>query len=150
MSLKDRHLFGAGAAACAVCCATPVLTLLGIAGTAATVATFAFAGIVFGLVVAAGTLLAVWQQRRQRRRDACGPAEGPVDVELTATRPQVTREASAGSPQSSRRCFCSPPQASWLTWGMVFDGFKPDRWDITGAFVCLVGVAVIMYAPRNA
>lgn len=35
-----------------------------------------------------------------------------------------------------------------LTWGVVFDGFRPDRYDIVGAVICLVGVAVIMYAPR--
>jgi small multidrug resistance family-3 protein len=35
-----------------------------------------------------------------------------------------------------------------LAWGMVFDGFRPDRYDITGALVCLVGVGVIMYPPR--
>jgi small multidrug resistance family-3 protein len=35
-----------------------------------------------------------------------------------------------------------------LLWGVVFDGFRPDRYDVTGAVVCLVGVAVIMYAPR--
>lgn len=40
--------------------------------------------------------------------------------------------------------------AGSLVWGMVADGFKPDRWDLTGAAVCLVGVAVIMYAPRSA
>jgi small multidrug resistance family-3 protein len=37
-----------------------------------------------------------------------------------------------------------------LAWGMVFDGFRPDGYDIAGAAVCLVGVAVIMYAPRGA
>ncbi|WP_232677175.1 YnfA family protein [Nocardioides sp. R-C-SC26] len=37
-----------------------------------------------------------------------------------------------------------------LAWGMVADGFKPDRYDVTGALICLVGVAVIMYAPRGA
>jgi small multidrug resistance family-3 protein len=36
-----------------------------------------------------------------------------------------------------------------LAWGMVFDGFRPDRFDVAGAAVCLVGVAVIMYAPRS-
>ena len=35
-----------------------------------------------------------------------------------------------------------------LAWGMVFDGFRADRFDIAGAAVCLVGVATIMYAPR--
>ena len=38
--------------------------------------------------------------------------------------------------------------AGSLAWGMVVDGFTPDRYDITGALICLVGVAVIMYAPR--
>ena len=35
-----------------------------------------------------------------------------------------------------------------LLWGVIFDGFHPDRYDIAGAIVCLVGVAVIMYGPR--
>ena len=35
-----------------------------------------------------------------------------------------------------------------LLWGMVFDGFRPDRFDLAGALLCLVGVTVIMYAPR--
>jgi len=40
--------------------------------------------------------------------------------------------------------------AGSLTWGMVADGFRPDRYDVIGAAVCLVGVGVIMYAPRGA
>lgn len=35
-----------------------------------------------------------------------------------------------------------------LAWGMAVDGFRPDRFDVVGATVCLLGVAVIMYAPR--
>lgn len=38
--------------------------------------------------------------------------------------------------------------AGSLAWGMVFDGFRPDRWDVIGAAICIVGVAVIMYSPR--
>jgi small multidrug resistance family-3 protein len=38
--------------------------------------------------------------------------------------------------------------AGSLAWGMVADGFRPDRWDVIGALICLAGVAVIMYAPR--
>jgi small multidrug resistance family-3 protein len=30
--------------------------------------------------------------------------------------------------------------------GVAFDGFHPDRSDLIGAFICLVGVAVIMHA----
>jgi small multidrug resistance family-3 protein len=40
--------------------------------------------------------------------------------------------------------------AGSLGWGMVVDGFRPDRWDLIGAALCLAGVAVIMYAPRPA
>ena len=35
-----------------------------------------------------------------------------------------------------------------LAWGIAFDGFRPDRYDFTGAAICLVGVAIIMCAPR--
>lgn len=40
--------------------------------------------------------------------------------------------------------------AGSLGWGMLVDGFRPDRWDLAGAAFCLAGVAVIMYAPRPA
>jgi small multidrug resistance family-3 protein len=38
--------------------------------------------------------------------------------------------------------------AGSLAWGMAVDGYRPDRFDVVGAVVCLIGVAVIMYAPR--
>ena len=38
--------------------------------------------------------------------------------------------------------------AGSLLWGVVLDGYRPDRFDLLGAVVCLVGVGVIMYAPR--
>ncbi|SDC66583.1 YnfA family protein [Actinokineospora iranica] len=38
--------------------------------------------------------------------------------------------------------------AGSLLWAMAMDGFRPDRWDVAGALVCLAGVALIMYAPR--
>ena len=38
--------------------------------------------------------------------------------------------------------------AGSLAWGMALDGFRPDRWDVVGALICLVGVGIIMYAPR--
>ena len=40
--------------------------------------------------------------------------------------------------------------AGSLAWGIVMDGFKPDRYDYLGAAICLIGVAVIMFAPRAA
>jgi small multidrug resistance family-3 protein len=38
--------------------------------------------------------------------------------------------------------------AGSLAWGVVVDKFRPDRWDLIGAALCLLGVAVVMYAPR--
>jgi small multidrug resistance family-3 protein len=38
--------------------------------------------------------------------------------------------------------------AGSLTWGIVADGFRPDRYDLAGAAICLIGVGVIMFAPR--
>lgn len=40
--------------------------------------------------------------------------------------------------------------AGSLLWAVVVDRFRPDRYDLIGALVCLIGVAVIMYAPRGA
>lgn len=39
--------------------------------------------------------------------------------------------------------------AGSLVWGMVADGYEPDRADYLGAALCLLGVAVIMFAPRG-
>ncbi len=37
-----------------------------------------------------------------------------------------------------------------LAWGAALDGYRPDRFDLIGAGICVLGVAVIMYAPRAA
>lgn len=34
-------------------------------------------------------------------------------------------------------------------WGWWVDGKKPDLWDWVGGVICLLGVAVIMWAPRR-
>ena len=39
--------------------------------------------------------------------------------------------------------------AGSILWGVVADGYRPDRWDVTGALICLAGMAVIMWAPRG-
>ncbi|WP_328295796.1 YnfA family protein [Kineococcus sp. NBC_00420] len=38
--------------------------------------------------------------------------------------------------------------AGSLLWGALVDGYRPDRFDVAGALVCLVGVGLIVYAPR--
>jgi hypothetical protein len=32
---------------------------------------------------------------------------------------------------------------------MALDGFRPDRWDVIGALICLVDDTVVMYASRS-
>ncbi len=36
-----------------------------------------------------------------------------------------------------------------LAWMWAAEGVRPDRWDATGAALCLAGAAVIMLAPRG-
>lgn len=36
-----------------------------------------------------------------------------------------------------------------IAWGMVADGYRPDRFDLVGAALCLAGMGLIMYAPRG-
>jgi len=35
-----------------------------------------------------------------------------------------------------------------ILWGWQVDGQEPDRFDLIGGAICLVGVAVIMFSPR--
>lgn len=36
-----------------------------------------------------------------------------------------------------------------LLWTWKIDGFKPDKYDIIGALIALIGVCVIIYMPRK-
>ncbi|WP_245837445.1 YnfA family protein [Methanobacterium bryantii] len=36
-----------------------------------------------------------------------------------------------------------------IIWGWQVDKVTPDRFDIIGGLICLVGMAMIMYWPRN-
>jgi small multidrug resistance family-3 protein len=37
-----------------------------------------------------------------------------------------------------------------LAWLWAAEGVRPDRWDLAGAVLCLVGVTVILFGPRTA
>jgi small multidrug resistance family-3 protein len=39
---------------------------------------------------------------------------------------------------------------SALVWLRFAEGVKPDRWDLVGAGICLLGAAVILWGPRPA
>jgi small multidrug resistance family-3 protein len=36
-----------------------------------------------------------------------------------------------------------------LLWGLIFEGIVPDSFDLIGALIASVGVAIIYYAPRK-
>jgi small multidrug resistance family-3 protein len=36
-----------------------------------------------------------------------------------------------------------------ILWGWLIDGQPPDRFDVIGGVICLIGVVVIMYWPRS-
>lgn len=38
--------------------------------------------------------------------------------------------------------------ASSLTWLWLVEGVRPDRWDISGVVLCLIGAAIIIAGPR--
>jgi small multidrug resistance family-3 protein len=40
--------------------------------------------------------------------------------------------------------------AASLAWLWLAEGVRPDRWDLTGAAICLVGASVVLLAPRGA
>ncbi|WP_375462625.1 YnfA family protein [uncultured Methylobacterium sp.] len=35
-----------------------------------------------------------------------------------------------------------------LGWLWLVEGQRPDRWDLSGAMICLAGAAVILWGPR--
>lgn len=37
-----------------------------------------------------------------------------------------------------------------ILWLWLMEGAKPDRWDLTGASICLAGAALILLGPRPA
>ena len=38
--------------------------------------------------------------------------------------------------------------ASSLLWLRIVEGIWPDKWDMTGALICLLGASVILWGPR--
>lgn len=38
--------------------------------------------------------------------------------------------------------------AASLAWLWAVEGVRPDRWDIIGASVCLLGAAIVLLGPR--
>jgi len=39
--------------------------------------------------------------------------------------------------------------AASVIWLWVVEGQRPDRWDVVGSVICLVGAAIILLGPRS-
>ncbi|WP_395447470.1 YnfA family protein [Aminobacter sp. UC22_36] len=40
--------------------------------------------------------------------------------------------------------------AASLGWLWLAEGIRPDRWDMVGAAICILGASIILLAPRGA
>jgi small multidrug resistance family-3 protein len=40
--------------------------------------------------------------------------------------------------------------AASLGWLWLMEGVRPDRWDLVGGAICLLGAAIILLGPRSA
>ena len=40
--------------------------------------------------------------------------------------------------------------AASLAWLFFVEGVRPDRWDLVGAAICILGAAIILLGPRTA
>src|SRR6188768_1768144 len=39
--------------------------------------------------------------------------------------------------------------AASLGWLWAIEGRRPDRWDMTGALICVIGAGIILFGPRS-
>ena len=40
--------------------------------------------------------------------------------------------------------------AASIAWLWAVDGVRPDRWDLVGSAICIVGASIILWGPRTA
>ncbi|MEO6712073.1 MAG: YnfA family protein [Mycobacteriales bacterium] len=86
----------------------------------------------------------IWQGARERR-GAAWIVAGIVSLALYGFVATLQADANFGRILAA---YGGVFIAGSLLWGMALDGFRPDRFDVIGALIGIVGVAVIMYAPR--
>jgi small multidrug resistance family-3 protein len=88
----------------------------------------------------------VWQWLRENRPWFFGVLGGVILI-LYGVIPTLQQEAAFGRVYAA---YGGIFVVLSLIWGWRMDGWIPDRWDLLGAAFCLVGVLVIMFAPRTA
>ena len=100
---------------------------------------------VLAAILEIGGCWLVWQGLRARSRLAV-VAGGAVALALYGA--VATRQPS-GDFGRVLAAYGGIFVAGSLAWGWVADGYRPDRFDVAGALICLVGMGVIIYAPRS-
>lgn len=99
--------------------------------------------IVAGLAEIGGGWL-VWQWLRNGRSLTWGLVGGIV-LFLYGVIPTLQEEAAFGRVYAA---YGGIFVVLSIVWGRLVDGWRPDRYDLIGAAIALVGVAVIMWGRR--
>ena len=71
---------------------------------------------------------------------------------LTLVETEADCHALAWHPEAAGRAYATYGGiyiVASLLWLWIVESARPDRWDITGASICLIGAAVILWGPRG-
>ena len=99
--------------------------------------------VIAGLAEIGGGWL-VWQWLREGRARWLG-ALGAVFLVLYGIIPTLQQEAAFGRVYAA---YGGIFIILSLLWGRLVDGWRPDRYDLSGALIALIGVAIIMWGRR--
>lgn len=102
-----------------------------------------FLFVVAGLAEIGGGWL-VWQWLREGRSLVWGVVGGAV-LFLYGVIPTLQSEAAFGRVYAA---YGGIFIVLAIAWGRVVDGWRPDRYDLIGAAIALLGVAIIMWGRR--
>lgn len=86
----------------------------------------------------------VWQWLREQRSVALGIIGGAVLIAYGVI-PTLQQEPAFGRVYAA---YGGIFIALSILWGRVVDGWQPDRFDLVGAAIALLGVAVILWGRR--
>jgi len=115
------------------------MTMTSLAAILKSLGLFALAGLA---EIGGGYL--VWQWLREGKGILLGVAGGVI-LFLYGVVPTLQSEAAFGRVYAA---YGGIFVILAILWGMVFDRWQPDRYDVLGAGIALVGVAVIMWGRR--
>lgn len=102
-----------------------------------------FLFILAGILEIGGGYL-VWQWLREGRGIGLG-VMGALVLALYGVVPTLQQEPAFGRVYAA---YGGMFIVLALVWGVVVDNWRPDRWDIAGASIALLGMSIIMWAPR--